>query len=227
MNELQRTPEWIAARRGCLTASRVADILPNKNGKYRESRRTLMLRLIAERISGRVKETGISPAMQWGIEHEDEARERYEEETGELVDLAGFILHPDVPNLGASPDGLVGDDGLIEIKCPETETHVSYILDGIPPEKYVPQMLQQLIVTGRKWCDFVSYDPRAKDNELFIVRYTPTEEERSHMLQEEKSFLAETAAAMEQMKARRQQGLVVSIFRYLLDKKQFAEKSFS
>lgn len=199
MNTLQRTPEWLAARRGCLTASRAADILPGRGGKYKESRRTLMLQLIAERISGRVKETGISAAMQWGIDHEDEAREAYEVETGNLVDLVGFILHPDVQNLGASPDGLVGEDGLIEIKCPETETHVAYILDGVPPAKYVPQMLQQLIVTGRKWCDFVSYDPRAKGHELFIARYTPTDEERQAMLQEEKTFLAETNAAMERL----------------------------
>lgn len=199
MNSLQRTPEWIAARRGCLTASSVADILPSKSGKYRESRENLMNILVAERDSGRARESFTSNAMLWGIEHEDEAREEYEVQTGELVDLVGFVLHPDIPFLGASPDGLVGKDGLIEIKCPTPATQVKYIRAGVVPEEYRPQILLQLIVTGRKWCDFVSFDPRAQKARFFCVRWTPTEEEKSALLEECKKFLAETAAVMEKL----------------------------
>ena len=199
MNSLQRTPEWIAARRGCLTASSVADILPGKTGKYRDSRENLMNILVAERDSGRARESFTSNAMLWGIEHEDEAREEYEVQTGELVDLVGFMLHPDIPFLGASPDGLVGQDGLIEIKCPTPATQIKYIRAGVVPEEYRPQILLQLIVTGRKWCDFVSFDPRAQKARFFCVRWTPTEEEKSALLAECKKFLAETAAAMEML----------------------------
>lgn len=199
MNSLQRTPEWIAARRGCLTASSVADILPGKTGKYRDSRENLMNILVAERDSGRARESFTSNAMLWGIEHEDEAREEYEVQTGELVDLVGFMLHPDIPFLGASPDGLVGQDGLIEIKCPTPATQIKYIRAGVVPEEYRPQILLQLIVTERKWCDFVSFDPRAQKARFFCVRWTPTEEEKSALLEECKKFLAETAAVMEKL----------------------------
>lgn len=200
MNSLQRTPEWIAARRGCLTASSVADILPNSKGKYRESREALMNVLIAERDSGRARESFTSAAMQWGVDHEDEAREEYEVQTGELVDLVGFMLHPDVPFLGASPDGLVGKDGLIEIKCPQPATQIKYIRAGVVPEEYRPQILLQLIVTGRKWCDFVSFDPRARAARFFCVRWEPTEEEKQALLSECVKFLEETARALEAIK---------------------------
>ena len=200
MNSLQRTPEWIAARRGCLTASSVADILPGKTGKYRDSRDTLMNILVAERDSGRARESFTSNAMLWGIEHEDEAREEYEVQTGELVDLVGFMLHPDIPFLGASPDGLVGQDGLIEIKCPTPATQIKYIRAGVVPEEYRPQILLQLIVTGRRWCDFVSFDPRARAARFFCVRWEPTEEEKQALLDECVKFLEETAQAYEAIK---------------------------
>lgn len=199
MNEFQRTAEWFDARKGCLTASCVADILPGKSGKYREARETLKNVLVAERDSGRARESFTSDAMLWGIEHEDEARDEYEAQTGNMVELTGFHLHPDVPFLGASPDGLVGDDGLIEIKCPQPATQIEYIRAGVVPEKYRPQILLQLIVTGRQWCDFVSFDPRAKKARFFCVRWTPSEEEKAALLEECKQFLAEVAAVMEQL----------------------------
>ncbi len=200
-NPFQRTAEWFEARLGCLTASSVADILPNSKGKYRESREALMNVLIAERDSGRPRESFTSAAMMWGIEHEDDARQEYEARTGDLVDLAGFILHPSIPYLGASPDGLIGEDGLIEIKCPAPHTQVAYIRAGVVPEQYRPQILLQLIVTGRKWCDFVSFDPRASAAKFFCVRWEPSEEEKAKFLAECEKFLEETARVYDEIKA--------------------------
>lgn len=200
MNPYQRTAEWFEARLGCLTASSVADILPNSKGKYRESREALMNVLIAERDSGRARESFTSAAMQWGIDHEEDAREAYQIEKNELVELTGFLLHPSIPYLGASPDGLVGDDGLIEIKCPQPATQIKYIRAGVVPEEYRPQILLQLIVTGRRWCDFVSFDPRARAARFFCVRWEPTEEEKQALLGECVKFLEETAQAYEAIK---------------------------
>lgn len=201
-NDLQRTAEWFQARTGCLTASSVADILPTvkvlKSGEvkktYRDARETLKNIIIAERLSGSARENFTSAAMLWGIEHEDDARNEYEARTGNFVDLAGFIPHPNVRWLGASPDGLVGNDGLIEIKCPAPHTHVRYLKSihrREVPDDYKPQMLLQLVVTGREWCDFITYDPRIKGAEFGCIRYTPTGEERVAMLDECCKFLEE------------------------------------
>ena len=206
-NGLQRTGAWFAARCGCLTASAVSKILPSirelKSGEikktYGEARETLLNVLVAERMSGNAKESFVSEAMQWGIDHEDEARARYAIETGELVDLVGFIKHPNVQWLGASPDGLVGNDGLIEIKCPAPHTHVEYlrlIRRGIVPDDYKPQMLLQLVVTGRQWCDFITYDPRNKQRPFACIRYAPTTDERVNMLDECMKFLVEVGEEM-------------------------------
>ena len=125
-NPLQRTAKWFSDRCGCLTASRAADALAisAKTGKPLKSRQDLIDTLIAERATGVAQSSGTTWAMQWGIDHEAEAREAYEAATGEMVDLVGFIPHPDIPWFGASPDGLVGSDGLVEIKCPQTVTHL-------------------------------------------------------------------------------------------------------
>ncbi len=206
-NDLQRTAAWFAARTGCLTASTVSKILPSvrvlKSGEvkktYNEGRDTLINTICAERMTGSAKESFVSEAMQWGIDHEDEARECYEIETGELVDLVGFIKHPHVQWLGASPDGLVGKDGLIEIKCPAPHTHVEYLRQirrGIVPDDYKPQMLLQLVVTGRQWCDFITYDPRIKGAEFACIRFTPTTEDRVAMLDECVKFLEEVGEEM-------------------------------
>ena len=200
-NPYQRTAEWFEARTGCLTASAVADILKSKKtGKYNKSRESLMNIIIAERVSGIARENCTSAAMQWGIDHEDDARTAYEVHTGNLVELTGFIPHPEVKYLGASPDGLIDDDGVLEIKCPNPATHISYLRGGVVPEEYRPQVLLQLVVTGRKWCDFVSYDPRAKGLEFFCVRWTPTQEERDALLEECKKFLEETEEVLKKLK---------------------------
>ena len=207
-NPYQRTAEWFEARTGCLTASSVADIMPTvkqlKSGEikktYREAREKLMNIIIAERVSGNARDNYTSAAMQWGIDHEDDARTAYEVHTGNLVELTGFIPHPDVKYLGASPDGLIDDDGILEIKCPNPATHIGYLRGGVVPEEYRPQVLLQLVVTGRKWCDFVSYDPRAKELAFFCVRWTTTQEERDALLEECKKFLEETEKVLNELK---------------------------
>lgn len=178
-NKFQRTAEWFDARVGKLTASRAAAAFATskRDGKPLQSALDVIAEIACERITGQAIEHFTSGAMEWGIEHEDEALRAYEVETGELVDQVGFIEHPTVKHLGASPDGLVGNDGLIEIKCPNSMTHMRRCLEGVVPEEYKPQMLLQMLCTGRRWCDFVDYDPRFKAQRLFIVRFEPTKQE--------------------------------------------------
>lgn len=200
-NPFQRTAEWLQERCGCLTASRAAAAfaVSAKTGKPMKSRQDLIDALVAERATGEAQSTGTTWAMQWGIDHEGEAREAYEAETGRMVDLVGFVHHPSIPWLGASPDGLVGDDGLVEIKCPATTTHLRRIVAGVPAPEYLLQMDVQLICTGRKWCDYVDYDPRlaARHPEavLFVKRYEPAPERLQATLEACKAFLAEVDKA--------------------------------
>lgn len=206
MNDLQRTSEWYQDRCGCLTASAVSALYDMKrDGSPKQAYYDLIDRLIAERVTGDVLPNFTSAAMQWGIDHEDEARIAYEAETGACTDLVGFIKHPDIDWLGASPDGLVDDDGLVEIKCPNTITHLKRVRAGDVPEEYKPQMLLQLVVTGRKWCDFVDYDPRCRGQyarlSFWTIRYTPTDEEREDMIKRCKDFLGEVQSRMNSLLA--------------------------
>lgn len=194
-NPYQQTSEWFEARCGCLTASRAKAVINRKkNGEPYAEYGTVLEQIVGERLTGVVSSTGTTAAMQWGIDHEEEAREQYVIETGRDVDLTGFVKHPTVRWLGASPDGLVGDDGLIEIKCPTTLTHLKRVASGVVPEEYKPQMLVQLLCTGRKWVDFVDYDPRLSADwekaRFFCVRYEPTEEELQDALGKCTEFLA-------------------------------------
>lgn len=170
----QGTPEWLAERCGCVTASRIADILATTKSGPSASRANYAAQLVAERLTGTVEPSFSNAAMQWGTETEPLARAEYEIMTGEMVEQVGFIRHPVLKMAGASPDGLVGSEGLIEIKCPNTATHIDYLLAGKVVAKYIPQMAWQIICTGRKWCDFVSYDPRMPEGlRIFKVRYAP------------------------------------------------------
>ena len=202
-NPLQQTAQWFSDRAGCLTASRVRDILPGKTGKYLKSRADLLDDIVAERVTGRARDGFTTAAMQWGIDHEDEARSAYVARNFDPVELVGFVRHPDIPYFGASPDGLVGDDGLIEIKCPSTTTHLRYVRAGVVPEEYRPQILTQLICTGRKWCDFVSYDPRIQERwenlRFFCIRWEPAQDEKDALLAACRRFLAEVDAEMEKL----------------------------
>lgn len=192
MNPHQQGSEWLSERTGCLTGSRMASALSRlKSGEPSAECRTLIKQILAERMTGDVAQIYVNQAMQWGIEVEPEAREAYEAKTGEIVELVGFIRHPSIEYCGASPDGLVGRDGLIEIKCPTTETHIEYLMAGTVPDQYKPQMLLQLACTRRTWCDFVSYDPRIKraDKRFFVVRFEPTAEDIANIEEEARKFL--------------------------------------
>lgn len=170
---IQGSAEWFEARRGFLGASGINDALATtKTGGEAATRRNLRAKLIAERLTGICEEGYTNTAMQWGIDHEPIARALYEAATGNEVEQVGFILHPELKMTGASPDGLVSHNGLVEIKCPNTATHIDYLLGGNPPAQYHNQMLWQMECTGRDWCDFASYDPRMPEElQLFIVRF--------------------------------------------------------
>lgn len=156
----QGTQEWHAARCGRVTASRIADVMAKTKTGPSASRVNYMAELVAERLTGVPASSFSNAAMQWGTDHEPAARECYVFETGASVVEVGFFIHPVLLMAGASPDGLVGDDGLVEIKCPNTATHIDTLKGAPIADKYMKQMQFQMACTGRQWCDFVSYDPR-------------------------------------------------------------------
>ena len=167
----QRTDEWHNARLGKVTASRVADIIAKTKTGYSASRAKYMGELLCERLTGSRGDTYQNAAMVWGVNTEPQARGAYEAALGELVDEVGFIPHPTIEMSGASPDGLVGEEGLVEIKCPTTITHIDTLLSITVPQQYMAQMQWQMACSGRKWCDFVSYDPRLPEHmQMFIHR---------------------------------------------------------
>ena len=167
----QGSQEWLLARCGKVTASRVADIMAKTKSGYSASRGNYMAELVCERLTGVPTDTYKSAAMEWGTAQEPHARAAYEAVGGVLVEEVGFVPHPSIPDAGASPDGLVKDNGLIEIKCPYTATHIDTLLSGKVPDRYNTQMQWQMACTGRVWCDYVSYDPRMPENmRLFLTR---------------------------------------------------------
>jgi putative phage-type endonuclease len=156
----QRTDDWFTARLGKVTASRISDVVAKTKSGVSASRGNYMAQLIVERMTNKPTESYSNSAMQWGTDTEPLARAAYEMVTDTMVEEVGFVPHPDLEMCGASPDGLVGDDGLIEIKCPNTATHIEFLISGDIDNKYCLQMQWQMACTGRKWCDFVSFDPR-------------------------------------------------------------------
>ena len=167
----QGTEEWFNIRIGKVTASRVADVLAKTKTGYSTTRDNYMAQLVCERLTGQKGESFTNAAIQHGIETEAYARAAYEALRDVLVDEVGFVSHPSIEMSGASPDGLVGEDGLIEIKCPNTATHIETLLSESVPNKYYTQMQFQLACTGRKWCDFVSFDNRLpKELQVFVKR---------------------------------------------------------
>lgn len=167
----QRTDEWYAARCGSLGASQLNEALATTKNGWGASRENLKNRIIAERLTGQPSETFQNDAMIWGVETEDAARKAYEAATGVFVDEMGIAYHPVLKHTHASPDGLVGEDGLIEIKCPKSTTHVETLRVKKAPSKYINQMMWQMRCTDRQWCDFVSFDPRLPSHlQLFVVR---------------------------------------------------------
>ena len=167
----QRTEEWFATRCGKATASRIADIIAKTKTGYSASRENYLAQLVCERMTGKPAESYSNSAMQWGTDQEPFARAAYEAAKDVLVEEVGFAIHPTIKDAGASPDGLVGEFGLVEIKCPNTATHIQTLLDQKVPEKYNVQMQWQMACTSRQWCDFASFDPRMEEGlQLFIKR---------------------------------------------------------
>jgi len=166
----QGTPEWFAARCGKVTASRVADVVAKTKTGWGASRAGYMAELIAERLTGVPAEQYVNSAMQWGTDNEPQARIAYEFYRDATVVQVGLVDHPRISMTGASPDGLVTDDGMVEIKCPSTSTHLDTLLSESVPGKYITQMQWQMACTGRAWCDFVSFDPRLPESMRLFVR---------------------------------------------------------
>lgn len=167
----QGSDDWKALRLGKATASRMADICAKTKTGWGASRANYAAQLIAERLTGTVADSYTNAAMEWGTATEADARAAYAFYQDAAVEQATFVPHPSIEMSGASPDGLIGTDGLVEIKCPNTATHIETLLKGGVPEKYILQMHWQMACTGRQWCDFVSFDPRMPENlRLFVKR---------------------------------------------------------
>ena len=166
----QRTDAWHQARLGKVTASRISDVMAMSKNGVAATRQNYEAQLIAERLSGQPTPLYSNAAMQWGTDQEPHARSAYSFIVDSDVEEIGFVDHPLIRMSGASPDGLIGSDGLIEIKCPNTATHLRFLEDEKIDKRYRYQMNWQMACTGRQWCDFVSYDPRLPDFDIKIVR---------------------------------------------------------
>lgn len=167
----QRSSEWFAARLGKVTASRVADVIAKTKSGYSTSRDNYMAQLVCERLTGQQGESFTNAAMQHGTETEPLARSAYEAYADLMVEEVGFVQHPKIEQAGASPDGLVGLFGMLEIKCPNTATHIDTLLTQTVPTKYITQMQWQMRCCERQWCDYVSFDNRLPaDLQLFVKR---------------------------------------------------------
>ena len=188
----QGSDEWFAIRIGKVTASRVADIIAKTKSGYSTSRDNYMAQLVCERLTGQKGESFTNAAMQHGTETEPLARAAYEALKDVLVDEVGFVPHPTIKMAGASPDGLVGDDGLLEIKCPNTATHIDTLLNQSVPTKYFTQMQFQMACTGREWCDFVSFDNRLPEELQLFVKRVPRDDVYIRLIEAEiVQFIAE------------------------------------
>jgi YqaJ-like viral recombinase domain len=206
----QGSAEWLGLRVGIVTGSRVGDVMTKLKRKDAEAavRANYKTELVCETLTGRSWEHFISREMKWGLENEIFARNAYELHVegvqsagsyqvvasfgGDVVQRVGFALHPTIKRFGASPDVLVGKDGLAEFKCPNTNTHIEYIRAGVVPEEYQFQMLAEMACSERQWCDFVSYDPRLpKRLQLFVRRFERDNARIAEMEVEVEKFLSE------------------------------------
>jgi putative phage-type endonuclease len=195
----QGTPEWHELRRGKVTASRVADILAKTKTGPSASRQNYLIELALQRTTKTIEPSYTNAAMEWGTATEPQARVAYEVATHNFVDQVAFIDHPTIQGFGCSPDGIVGE-GLIEIKCPNSATHWEYFKAKEPPKKYFIQMQAQMSVTGAKWCDFVSFDPRMPErSQLLIVNVPRDPEFILYMNAEIQQFLSEVEAEVKLM----------------------------
>jgi len=197
----QDDPSWVPARVGKLTPSRMADAMDRlKNGQPSAKCKALLMDLVAERMTGSAKDHYVTPAMQHGLDFEAAAVEAYEVASGELAMPAGLFDHPKIEWFAATPDRLLGSDALIEIKCPTTQTYIGWRLAGVVPDEHKPQMLAQLACTGRRFVDFVAFDPRLPPKQqLFIRRFEPDAAEIAAIESAAREFLAEVEALFEKV----------------------------
>ena len=199
----QRSEAWIQIRLGKVTASRIADVCARTKTGWGASRKNYMADLVAERLTGKKVEGFTNAAMQWGTDMEPEARIAYEFYRDSSVSEVGFVPHPSIAETGASPDGLVGDDGLVEIKCPNTATHIETLRGGTLPEKYFLQMQWQMACTGRQWTDFASYDPRLPESmRLFVDRVKRDDTAIAAIEKDVTDFLMELRAIVSELRSK-------------------------
>jgi hypothetical protein len=203
MNELQRTPEWFEQKLGKLSGSRVYDIIPGKRGGYLAARETLMFELLVERITGQRVEKYITPAMQLGIDLEPVAIERYVAHTGRAVGDIGFVPHPTIQNFGASPDGVIGSDGVLEVKCPNSATVLKILAGGEINPAWLYQVQCEMLVSNRDWCDLCMFDPRLPAPLDLTVRRIKRDRLVQQLIEHEsKLFNAELAGYEEAIRTR-------------------------
>jgi putative phage-type endonuclease len=203
---IQGSPEWFAARLGKVTASKVADVMATTKSGPAASRQNYMMDLLCQRLTGTIEQGFTNAAMQRGTEMEPIARSAYEARNGLFVTEVGLIDHPTLEGFAASPDGLVGDDGMIEIKNPNTATHIAFMRTGKPDGRYIWQMLAQMACTGRAWCDFVSFDDRLPEPLQFAsVRIMRDDAKIADMLAGVTAFLKELADLEAEMLKRMKQ----------------------
>jgi putative phage-type endonuclease len=199
----QGSDAWHQLRLGKVTASRVSDVMAKIKIGESASRKNYRAELVVQRLTGLPSESFTNAAMEWGTATEPMARIAYEIAKEVLVEQVGFIEHPTIAMFGCSPDGLA-HDGMIEIKCPNSATHIEYLTDNKAPAKYINQMQCQMAVTGRKWCDFVSFDPRLpEDLQLFVVRVERDQKYIDSMEVEVVEFLTEVEGMVNQLKERK------------------------
>jgi len=192
MDVIQGSPEWLALRAGKVTASRVADVIARTKTGFGASRANYAAELICERLTGKPAERFTNAAMQHGTLTEPEARAAYEFRFGVDIVQIGFVPHPTIAMSGASPDGLIEADGMLEIKAPNTATHLDTLLNRKVPERYVSQCLWQMACAGRQWVDFCSYDNRLPTHmQMFVKRIERDDKAIGEMEQMVRDFLAE------------------------------------
>lgn len=197
----QGTAQWFADRTGALTASRMGAAMKRlKNGSDSAERAALKIEVLAERLTGDVVPHFVTSAMQHGIDTEPAAKATYAAREGVLLEECGFYRHPSIEYFGASPDGRIGERLGLEVKCPTTAKFLTWRLAGVVPDEHKPQMIAQCVCAGFDAVEFVAFDPRVpKHLQLFVVRFTPTQEERDAVEQAAREFLAEVDAMFDQL----------------------------
>lgn len=204
---IQGSPEWHAIRLGKATASRIADVVAKGKSGPSASRANYLAQLVAERLTGAAQDSYQSEAMERGSEIEPDARAAYAFRTGNEVGSIGFVPHPRIVMSGASPDGLIGDRGLVQFKCPNTATHIDTLRRGVIAGRYLTQMTWELACSERDWCDFVSFDPRLPESMTLAIQRVNRDDKRIAELEAEVAgFLREVDDTVSDLTQRYQGG---------------------